>query len=809
MPTSPRTRAQGPPDKKKWTLLMYMAASHDHKLEAAAIRDLRELERVPGDDKVNVLVFVDRAWPGSQVYRIDGRGCHQIAIPSKGDTEGKEIQQDKRKPSTLTIKSGTGLKETLKRFLLASLDEAPAEHYALVLWGHAYGLGFGREHKDPLTIAELRRALASFKKRRAEDGRSKPVLEVLAANACAMSYAEAAYELKDVVEYLAASQITVPFAGFPYDVILRGMRREPDARELGCLIVDAFTSSFAASSSRSRVAMTLLDLKEAHRLAPLLHNLAEAIHRHVSPAGTFEPRQLAAMRDIFFGAATGDVRPLLDVKQLCDDFASLRSTGADARGSSISALVQAADQFGKFIERPKHQPSADARETAPALAADAGLYGDVPKAGHPRDKGNHTRGFRSTAAPPVRGGGEFVVRYNGAPDLDNLHGLGIFAPLVTSDDQLQRLGLAEVPQRAAASRRIVETSRRTYELLRIFQRHETSRGADGLWPKLVYDVLRQDVPDSASDCVESCGASHPAQRSDVAQLVVQLHSVFNKFDRAVTLCRERWELGEWRDSEPMNRSELAAKLQALELCESAIATQPAKPLSVRGLDEIVCSLRWAENALASLEKTLRRILTNESYGLGPPKGTGDMGPSTGLGVKDPKGTGMGLDINDPKGTGMGFDINDPKGTGMGASVSSGSSIGGLESGPVSLRGLRSSLAAVLATASSSDHAGAGAVASLFGLVAESLRRLEIALEDVETVLVVHAIDDVARPVSRTRVNRAFRLLDEASRSARRIIVQVMNHPLYGLGPGAAGIGPEVRHELAMAGGFSAAFLKLL
>ena len=55
-----------------------------------------------------------------------------------------------------------GKPATLTEFLSWSLQWYPAEHYFLVLWGHAYGLGFGRDHDDPLTLDELKIALSAF-----------------------------------------------------------------------------------------------------------------------------------------------------------------------------------------------------------------------------------------------------------------------------------------------------------------------------------------------------------------------------------------------------------------------------------------------------------------------------------------------------------------------------------------------------------------------------------------------------------------------------------------------------------------------
>ena len=48
-----------------------------------------------------------------------------------------------------------GAKKTLEDFLAWGATMFPAENYFLVLWGHAYGLGFGRDHGDKLTLKEL------------------------------------------------------------------------------------------------------------------------------------------------------------------------------------------------------------------------------------------------------------------------------------------------------------------------------------------------------------------------------------------------------------------------------------------------------------------------------------------------------------------------------------------------------------------------------------------------------------------------------------------------------------------------------
>ena len=71
-----------------------------------------------------------------------------------------------------------------------------------------------------LTLPELREAFEIFQCE-LNEWRKGEKLDLLGANACAMSYAEAAYELRNAAEYLVASEITMPFAGWPYAAILQ------------------------------------------------------------------------------------------------------------------------------------------------------------------------------------------------------------------------------------------------------------------------------------------------------------------------------------------------------------------------------------------------------------------------------------------------------------------------------------------------------------------------------------------------------------------------------------------------------------
>ena len=241
-----------------WTVMVYMAAGNSSELDAVAVKDLKEMER--GVNKnVHVAVQINRDWPAvPQLYKI-----RPGSDAKRGVTEFAGVD---------TAGTNMGDKATLTRFLKWALSEFPADHYCLVLWGHSYGLGFGRDYGDPLTLEELREALHDFREERQKHPETKSKepdgrLEFLGANACGMSYVEAAYELRDHAQYIAASQIAVPYAGWPYELILRRIDHTTTAERLGESVVDAYVSDFNGLVGGERVTMSLLKLEALSVLA--------------------------------------------------------------------------------------------------------------------------------------------------------------------------------------------------------------------------------------------------------------------------------------------------------------------------------------------------------------------------------------------------------------------------------------------------------------------------------------------------------------------------------------------------------------
>ena len=197
-------------ERQPWLIMVYMQAGDNSNLDSLAVQDLKELQasvqglKDPndgGNPDVSVLVQMRRRWPG----------CALSAISFRRASRSRRCRQP--------TDGHMATKASLSAFLSDALamGGSTVEHHCLVLWGHNYGLGFGRDHDDPLQLKELAAALKVYK-----TGRGKP-LDLLATNSCTMAYAEAAFELREAAEYLVASQVLMPLAGFPYFPILRSI----------------------------------------------------------------------------------------------------------------------------------------------------------------------------------------------------------------------------------------------------------------------------------------------------------------------------------------------------------------------------------------------------------------------------------------------------------------------------------------------------------------------------------------------------------------------------------------------------------
>jgi hypothetical protein len=743
--------------------MVYMAAGDNGELDGYAVRDIREMEKVGRNAALNIVVQINRAWPASpQRYRVNlKKQDSELRLPEAAPpaVRGARTKKVKGDPTNM------GREETLREFLWWARKEAPAEHYLLVLWGHAYGLGFGRDHGDALTLPELSSVLADFRDTHPA-GRRRP-LELLGANSCAMSYAEAAFQFREVAKYLVASQTMVPFTGWPYLSILSQVRAETTPEQLGAIIVEQYAQSYRTAIDREKVAMTMLNLGRAEALGKGVSELAAAL------VGATRLRPLLEVaRDAFTDAASRDVRPLIDLVDLCDQLERVFVLG----------------------QTPK--------AWLPVQAAASALRTLIAPDGYDAEPGSGS----------VLDATQLVVRHMGDRTLGRLHGIGIFAPFVTHERDRKRLKLSE----------------RGYRAL------DLTRSRTG-WRGLVYSTLPPPVNLEVAALVDSSGSAMPRDRAAVAQLYIGIYRSFCRLEHALDGAKKEIARALWPSTSNQDRSlfqpqgplgllgppllrlardrrptgsapngptastlagtgESGAAASRRDDASGAGSSGAAAPL----FKSLALSFHQLEEAVAAAEYMTRTALVNPEYGLGAGDarfglGAGDV--KFGFGAGDVK---FGFGAGDVK---FGFGAGDVK-FGFGAGdVKFGFGAGDVKFG-------FGAAARMLA---------ADNVTQLFAQVALAFRRLEDAvaiLEDTTIELLtdtnLSALGDRAGAVVRKRLERTLRDVEEALAAVQRTVSVVLDDSTHGLGPeyGVPSLGAAERHALASAGGMGPALLRL-
>jgi len=298
------------PDKAKWTILTYIAAHNN--LADFGKKSLLEILNVGSTPEVMQGALYDA--PG---------GASRYVMGDPGKVEQQE------QLGSFDCGSPDGVIETA-RWLFA---QRPAERYGLVLWSH----GSGWEPAEIETVAKearpsvqvdraesreraiapgsrvlFRSTLRALLKpdKRAErailfdDGTGhsldtlelarvaraiaeevKQPLELLGMDACLMANIEVAYEVRDAVRYLVASEELVPGHSWPYQEIFGALRAGPDqgGADFAKLVVDQYVSFYKAHRpAAGDVTKVALDLGKIEEVALGLGALATSLLPKIS-----------------------------------------------------------------------------------------------------------------------------------------------------------------------------------------------------------------------------------------------------------------------------------------------------------------------------------------------------------------------------------------------------------------------------------------------------------------------------------------------------------------------------------------------
>lgn len=293
-----------------WTWMIYLATHNN--VAGAGEQSLERMRQAQLDS--NVRVLVQQATPA---------GCTRRELGAQPELVADLGRVDSGEPATLV------------EFVRWAIATAPAERYALVLWSH----GTGWEPSEMTRVAAQQPAVVPVTTdeliQRGEDDEGRQVffaptiremlaqptpperaiafddgsghsldtvelgqavaaiatqlqrpLDLLCMNACQMSSAEVAFEVREHAQVYVASQEDMPVQSLPYDEILTGLVAAPatGAEDLGRSIVASYCAYFRAHpldwgkrGLPRGVTLTAVRLSQAERLGVAARTLAEAL----------------------------------------------------------------------------------------------------------------------------------------------------------------------------------------------------------------------------------------------------------------------------------------------------------------------------------------------------------------------------------------------------------------------------------------------------------------------------------------------------------------------------------------------------
>lgn len=228
----------------KWVYMVYCDA--DNNLDSYGVDDVNEMEDgYSGTSEVKVIVFMDREYSGAKTYQI----VHDTSssIVSTILTTGFPSEPN------------MGAKATLKNFISYVFTNHPADHYLLDLWDHGGGIMgacWDDTDGDHLTFDEMDEAITE-----ACTAAGKRI-DILAFDACLVQLLELEYEIRESVDYMVASEETIPGYGYPYDDVISSLCSNPSQSSL-TYAIDMVNDYQASYSSSYDTTLSAVDIRSA------------------------------------------------------------------------------------------------------------------------------------------------------------------------------------------------------------------------------------------------------------------------------------------------------------------------------------------------------------------------------------------------------------------------------------------------------------------------------------------------------------------------------------------------------------------
>jgi len=274
-------KAGSPQAPKKWTVLAYLAG--DCNLEEYMVQDLLDMEKIGSSQDMNLLVQIDRGDENATTQFSGGKpGASRYFVEKfklqPGDLDGytgenppslPRLRAEHDKITSPELKTfgqvDSSDPKVLKDFLTWGMKEYPAQNYLIIPFGHGGGSGglITDEGAGPDCAMTLKDFGQAVKDAETAAGVDKSRV-VMAMKSCQMGQIEVAYEMKDSVDFLLASQSTIYADTWPMEEIFSGKDlADKQPAEMGRYLFDLNTKR---EDDKEIATLSLLDLSKAPNL---------------------------------------------------------------------------------------------------------------------------------------------------------------------------------------------------------------------------------------------------------------------------------------------------------------------------------------------------------------------------------------------------------------------------------------------------------------------------------------------------------------------------------------------------------------
>lgn len=242
--------------EREWTFLIFLNANNN--LDSFGDMNLKQMESLGSNERMNIVV----QWGSMSRKTVKRMLVKKSTNPNKITSP---VVQDLGNADMGDFKE-------LEKFLKWGHQKYPAKKYFVSVWNHGNGwyrselaekgihindISYDDKTGNKITTEQLGLVMGNFSKY------IHRKIDLYGSDACLMSMAEVASEMKDSVSYFAGSQQVEPGEGWPYKEFLRAWNKAPESgpAQVGNLLADEYLKAYSGGVyGHANITFSILNL---------------------------------------------------------------------------------------------------------------------------------------------------------------------------------------------------------------------------------------------------------------------------------------------------------------------------------------------------------------------------------------------------------------------------------------------------------------------------------------------------------------------------------------------------------------------